>query len=363
MVRTNAPSFCFIDGYLAILRVIANRCHPPDPKALVFRGGSFVSETLGGDLALKLGKPSRGGACRAAPDHAEEELADVTDDPVPTRAFATLPMVGLGGSAGGIAALQGFFAAAPADSGMVFVVVMHLSSGARERSRADPAALDRDAGEQVQERVKVKPNHVYVIPPGKTLRAARTATWRAPTERRARPPRRGRPVLPHPRRHPRSARGGDRPVGRRRRRRDRHQAHQGARRADDRAGPDEAEHAGMPRSAIATGMVDWVLPVAEMPERLRTYFELETDAQAAAGGRAAAAQPQAAPDDDEAALREVLAYLRSRTGRDFSYYKRATIVRRIGAAHAGQRRRATCRPTSTSCAPIPAKPARCCRTC
>jgi hypothetical protein len=32
--------------------------------------------------------------------------------------------------------------------------------------------------------------------------------------------------------------------------------------------PGEAEHKGMPRSAIATGMVDWVLPVAEMPRRL-----------------------------------------------------------------------------------------------
>src|SRR5690349_7230452 len=41
-----------------------------------------------------------------AADHVEEELADDTDNPIPTRAFATLPMVGLGGSAGGLAALQ-----------------------------------------------------------------------------------------------------------------------------------------------------------------------------------------------------------------------------------------------------------------
>src|SRR5262249_54479469 len=39
--------------------------------------------------------------------------------------------------------------------------------------------------------------------------------------------------------------------------------------------PDEAEHGGMPRAAIATGMVDWVLPVAEMPGRVARYVELE----------------------------------------------------------------------------------------
>jgi two-component system CheB/CheR fusion protein len=34
-------------------------------------------------------------------------------------------------------------------------------------------------------------------------------------------------------------------------------------------------------------------------------------------------------DENEAARREILTFLRTRTGRDFSYYKRATIVRRI----------------------------------
>ena len=39
--------------------------------------------------------------------------------------------------------------------------------------------------------------------------------------------------------------------------------------------PGEAEHDGMPRSAIATGMVDWVLPVAEMPNRLLEYQRIQ----------------------------------------------------------------------------------------
>jgi Chemotaxis response regulator containing a CheY-like receiver domain and a methylesterase domain len=104
-----------------------------------------------------------------APDHAEEDLADVSDDAIPTRSFAMLPMVGLGGSAGSIAALQGFFAATPSDSGMAFVVVMHLSA---EHESALAQILQRSTTmpvQQVQGQARVEANHVYVIPPGKTL--------------------------------------------------------------------------------------------------------------------------------------------------------------------------------------------------
>jgi two-component system, chemotaxis family, CheB/CheR fusion protein len=75
-----------------------------------------------------------------APDHVEVELASETDNPVPTRAFATLPMVGLGGSAGGLAALQSFFAGAPTDGGLAYVVVMHLAA---EHESALPQILQR----------------------------------------------------------------------------------------------------------------------------------------------------------------------------------------------------------------------------
>ena len=63
-----------------------------------------------------------------SPDHAEVEVADLIDDAIPTRGYQMLPMVGLGGSAGSIQALQTFFRAMPADTGLVFVVILHLSS-------------------------------------------------------------------------------------------------------------------------------------------------------------------------------------------------------------------------------------------
>ena len=81
-----------------------------------------------------------------APDHAEEELADEIDNAVPTRSYSMLPMVGLGGSAGGIAALQAFFAATPADTGMAFVVVLHLSPDHESMLAQILQRSTRDAG-------------------------------------------------------------------------------------------------------------------------------------------------------------------------------------------------------------------------
>src|SRR3954469_12867694 len=63
----------------------------------------------------------------ATPDARDQRLEQDLDNVVPTRGFHTIPMVGLGGSAGSIKALQEAFSAMPADSGMVFVVILHLS--------------------------------------------------------------------------------------------------------------------------------------------------------------------------------------------------------------------------------------------
>ena len=98
--------------------------------------------------------------------------------------------------------------------------------------------------------------------------------------------------------------------------------------------PGEAEHDSMPRSTIATGMVDWVLPAAEMPAKLCHYWRTEERLRLPAEeGPQPAREPAAASDQpaisDEAALHDVLGFLRARTGRDFTYYKRATILRRV----------------------------------
>src|SRR5437764_3287779 len=78
-------------------------------------------------------------------------------------------VVGLGASAGGIAPLQQFFGDMPPDSGLAFVVVMHLAPDFESQLASVLQQKTRMPVTQVTEPVKVKPNHVYVIPPAHQL--------------------------------------------------------------------------------------------------------------------------------------------------------------------------------------------------
>src|SRR4051812_23401682 len=101
-----------------------------------------------------------------SPDVAEQEIGLAECDTLPQRGDG-LPIVGLGASAGGIPPLQEFFRVMPADSGMAFVVVIHLSP---ERESALAEMLQRGTTMRVRQAtdgVKVEANTVYVIPPAK----------------------------------------------------------------------------------------------------------------------------------------------------------------------------------------------------
>ena len=239
-------------------------------------------------------------------------------------------MVALGGSAGSIVGLQEFFKAMPADSGMVFVVILHLSPD-YDSIMAD--LLGRSTSMKVVQAThgqKVEANHIYVIPPGKYL--ATVGDRLVLTDFEAA---RGKRVAvdlffrsladthgPHAAAIVLSGADGDGALG--------------VKRIKERGGltiaqdPTEAEHSSMPRASIETGMIDWILQVGQMPQRLLDYVKQ---------GKALKLPPEEGPqpaqvlkhtpDQGEAALRDVLVYLRTRTGRDFSYYKRPTILRRI----------------------------------
>src|SRR6187401_2342088 len=78
-------------------------------------------------------------------------------------------VVGLGASAGGIVPLQQFFGDMDPKSGLAFVVVMHLSP---EHESQLESVLQQKTGmpvTQVSKPVRVRPNHVYVIPPNHQL--------------------------------------------------------------------------------------------------------------------------------------------------------------------------------------------------
>jgi two-component system CheB/CheR fusion protein len=89
--------------------------------------------------------------------------------------------------------------------------------------------------------------------------------------------------------------------------------------------PAEAEYDGMPRNAIDTGLVDLVLPVAEIPGRLRSLSD-----DAARLILPAEEEVEQIPEQmDFGQVLEILHLLRLRTGHDFSQYKRPTLLRRI----------------------------------
>ena len=246
------------------------------------------------------------------------------------RSDGMLPIVGLGASAGGIAALQEFFAAMPVDSGMAFVVIVHLSPTHEstlpemfQRSTAMPVVAATDGA-------RVEPNSVYVIPPGKFLSSVdghlRLTDAREPHGKRVAVDSFFRSLAES---HGAqslavvfSGAGGDGALGLKR-----IKELGGLTIAQD---PDEAEHPDMPRSAIATGVVDWVLRVGEMPAKLVGYVKQRGELRLPGeDGPHPAEAVELSPDENEGALRDVLAFVHTRTGRDFSCYKRATIVRRI----------------------------------
>lgn len=75
-----------------------------------------------------------------------------------------LPIAGIGASAGGVEALEQFFQAIPADSGIAFIVVTHLGPG---RESALPAILGTQAAIPVlpaADNQRIEPNHAYVLP-------------------------------------------------------------------------------------------------------------------------------------------------------------------------------------------------------
>jgi two-component system, chemotaxis family, CheB/CheR fusion protein len=84
-------------------------------------------------------------------------------------------VVGLGGSAGSIEALETFFSCMPEDSGLAFVVVLHLSpeyesglAGVLQKWTVMPVI-------QVSEAIKVEANCVYVIGHANTFNGRRTS--------------------------------------------------------------------------------------------------------------------------------------------------------------------------------------------
>ena len=229
-----------------------------------------------------------------------------------------LVVVGVGASAGGLKALQRFVGAIPADSGMAYVVITHLDPD--RASRMAELLQDRTSipVTQIVGSTVVQADHVYVIPPDHDLEMrGQTIALRERSERSERVPidlffrTLAEAAGPDAIGVVLSGTGADGSAGVR--------SIREAGGITAAQSPEEAEYAGMPTSAIATGWVDVILPSEEIPaELLRLRQAPSTLHPHGPAGK-----------DVEAELAPIFAALRTRTGHDFSTYKRATVLRRL----------------------------------
>jgi two-component system CheB/CheR fusion protein len=232
----------------------------------------------------------------------------------------TFPVVGIGASAGGLEALEKFFQNMPPNPRMAFVVVTHLDPS---HTSMMPGLLQKHSSlrvVEVEDGMKIAPNHVYVIPPDRDMGIIKGTLQLMKTE-----------VTPRPRapvnyffRHLAADRrekavgiilsgmGSDGTLG--------IKSIKGELGMVMVQEPASARYNGMPDSAIATGLADYVLPPEKMPDQLVEYVN-----------RLVMGVPKALPPEEIAtqALQKVHMLLRSATGHDFSGYKASTILRRI----------------------------------
>ena len=250
-----------------------------------------------------------------------------------TQSRLAFPVVGMGASAGGLQALLRFFEQMPPANGMAFVVILHLSPDHTSNVAEILQRVTRMPVVQVNAVTSIEADHVYVIAPGHDLSMSD-----------------GQLVLSHPVRvkgahlaidlffrtlaevHQEraiaivlSGTGTDGAAGLAR-----VKAQGGLTLAQS---PDDAEYDGMPKAAIATGTVDFVVNAANMPQRLidlwvnASHFKLPKNSDPQRKVLRLESGDAAQVDDE--ALQEIVALLRTHSKNDFRQYKRATVLRRI----------------------------------
>ncbi|MBM2832860.1 MAG: methyltransferase/methylesterase, CheR/CheB with sensor [Candidatus Brocadiaceae bacterium] len=246
--------------------------------------------------------------------------------PVKAKAFGTgakeksFYIVAMGGSAGGLEAFRRFFSHTPPDSGMAFVLVSHLNPTQKsmlcellQRATKMPVFLANDG-------MKVLPNGIYVIPPNKDMSILNGTLQLL------------QPLEPRGLRLPvdyffcqlaedqgelaiaiiLSGMGSDGSLG--------------IKSIKEKLGMvmaqelSSAQFDSMPRNAIATGLVDYIAPVEEMPVILHKYtHHLSTLSSISSNTKM----------NFTNALQKITVLIRDHTGNDFSGYKQSTLIRRI----------------------------------
>ncbi|MBZ2168119.1 chemotaxis protein CheB [Marinobacter sp. F4216] len=227
-------------------------------------------------------------------------------------------IVGIGASAGGLAALEVFLRHTPTDTGLAFIVVQHLDP---TQKALLPELLQRATAMPVQEALQgteILPNCVYVIPSNAEL-TVENDRLKLDQPREPRGMRLPINVLFSSLASARNERaiavvlsgmGSDGTLGL--------QAIHAVGGLAVVQDPSSAEFDAMPRNAIATGCADIIAPVSELPGRILAYNERVTEPKQA-GPPAKLVEP----------IKAIISILQQHTRHDFSLYKPSTLLRRI----------------------------------
>ncbi|MFO7884391.1 MAG: chemotaxis protein CheB [Desulfobacteraceae bacterium] len=228
--------------------------------------------------------------------------------------------VGIGASAGGLEAIETFFARMPEDSGLVFIVIQHLSPDYKSLMVELLSKKTRIPVHRSEDGMEVKPNNIYMIPPKKNLTIFH-----------------GKLIL----KEKDQVRGVNLPIDIFLRSLAEDKADKaiaiilsgtgsdgtrGVRAIKENGGmvmvqeESTAKFDGMPRAAISTGMADFILPPEEMAEQLVGFLKHRHLTGQKLSDRLLR---------DEHGMTRIFSELRARTKVDFTYYKPSTISRRI----------------------------------
>lgn len=252
-----------------------------------------------------------------ADDIGERRSAKSDDD--------VFPIVGVGASAGGLEAFTRLVEQLPPDTGMAFVLVQHLDP---EHESKLPQLLGRATNLPVLEVVnntRVKPNHIYVIPPNRTMTVERRTLKLLPrqkTDKQYRSIDRFLESLAADQGHQSigvilSGTATDGTLGL--------QAIKGEG-GITFAQDESAKYDSMPRSAVAAGDVDFVLA----PEKIAKELARIAEHPYVAGPDVPIENlPEAESDGEHNAFKKIMLLLRNHRGADFILYRPNTIRRRI----------------------------------
>ena len=254
-----------------------------------------------------------------------DEVLVFDDSSVPAEADSpsNFPIVGIGASAGGLAAFEAFFSAMPTnpESAMAFVLVQHLSPDHKSILSDLVRQYTHMQVFEVKDGMVVQPNCAYIIPPNRDmaffngtlqlLEQMAPRGMRLPIDfffRSLAQDQRERAIC-----IVLSGTGSDGTLGVR--------AVKGEGGMVMAQTPDTTEFDGMPRNAIATGLVDYVLAPNEMPAQLIAYV---THIFGKRPRSLAVPTPKV-----EDTLKKICVMLRVQTGHHFAQYKENTLIRRI----------------------------------